>query len=214
MMRDLNADKARIFRITHRDNIAWILEHGLHCRSSPEFDPNFITIGNAELIEMRQSRQVPIAPHGTLNDYVPFYFTPFSPMMYNIHTGYGGIHKRGNDEIVMLVSSLHAIAGANVRFVFTDRHAYLRPANYYGGLERLDRIDWSLLQRRDFQRDPDDPEKVERYQAEALVYRFLPVGGLIGMVCNSAEVESRLRNLVNQRGLTLQTVVRPNWYFQ
>jgi hypothetical protein len=32
-----------------------------------------------------------------------------------------------------------------------------------------DWVDWPLLQKRDFKRDPDDPAKLERYQAEALV---------------------------------------------
>jgi hypothetical protein len=213
-MWNLSPERASIFRITHRDNIPWILEHGLHCRNSTEFDTHFITIGNAELIEMRTMRHVPIPPHGTLNDYIPFYFTPFSPMMYKIHTGHGGIPKRSNDEIVILAASLHGIAQSGAQFLFTDRHAYLRTANFYDSLDRLDQIDWPLLRRRDFQRNPDDPEKVERYQAEALVHKFLPVEGLIGMVCSSAEVESRLQNLVSQRGLTLQIAALPKWYFQ
>jgi len=29
----LTPEKALIFRITHRDNLPWILEHGLHCRT-------------------------------------------------------------------------------------------------------------------------------------------------------------------------------------
>ena len=41
---------------------------------------------------------------GTLNDYVPFYFTPFSIMMYNIKTGYGGIKHVPNEKIAILVS--------------------------------------------------------------------------------------------------------------
>ncbi|WP_421621802.1 DarT ssDNA thymidine ADP-ribosyltransferase family protein [Alkalilimnicola ehrlichii] len=32
----LNPEKALIFRIMHRDNLPWVLEHGLYCRSAPE----------------------------------------------------------------------------------------------------------------------------------------------------------------------------------
>ena len=106
MSKDLNPDKALIFRITHRDNVPWILDNGLHSRNSGAVDPNFVQIGNPELIDKRQNREVPIPPSGTLSDYVPFYFTPFSPMMYNIKTGYGGIRTRRNDEIVIVVTSL------------------------------------------------------------------------------------------------------------
>jgi ssDNA thymidine ADP-ribosyltransferase, DarT len=103
MYTDLNPGKALIFRITHVDNVPWILDNGLHCRSSAILDPNFINIGNLELIDKRQHRFVEIPPGGTLSDYIPFYFTPFSPMMLNIKTGWGGITKRLNQEIVILV---------------------------------------------------------------------------------------------------------------
>ena len=77
--KELNPDKALIFRITHRDNVPWILEHGLVCANGQPQDPSFVPIGNRDLIGKRTHRQVPLAPGGTLADYVPFYFTPFSP---------------------------------------------------------------------------------------------------------------------------------------
>jgi len=46
----------RIFRITHIRNVPWILEHGLHCRSSPTSDPNFASIGSPDLIAKRSNR--------------------------------------------------------------------------------------------------------------------------------------------------------------
>src|SRR5215469_14169931 len=119
----LNAKKALIFRITHRDNIPWILKNGLHASSSHVLDRNFRVIGNVDLINKRANRRVMIGPGGTLSDYVPFYFTPFSIMMYNIHTGYG-VPNVPNNEIVILVSSLHRIQELGIQFVFTNQHAY------------------------------------------------------------------------------------------
>jgi len=86
-MNDLGPEKALIFRITHIDNMPWMLINGLHCRNSPDRDPNFVEIGNRDLIGKRASRVVPIHPGGTLSDYIPFYFTPCSPMLLNIKTG-------------------------------------------------------------------------------------------------------------------------------
>ena len=101
---NLNPEKALIFRIVHVANVPWILEHGgLHCRNSPEQDPDYVNIGSVELIEKRSRRVVPIPPGGTLSDYVPFYFTPFSMMMYKIKTGHGGITQRKNRDIVIFV---------------------------------------------------------------------------------------------------------------
>jgi len=84
MSTNLNSDKALIFRIVHRDNLPWILDHGLRAKNGGKLDPNFRNIGNPDLIDKRSRRVVPIPPGGTLSDYVPFYFTPFSIMMYNI----------------------------------------------------------------------------------------------------------------------------------
>jgi hypothetical protein len=35
-MSNLNAEKAFIFRIVHRDNVPWMLDHGLHCQELPD----------------------------------------------------------------------------------------------------------------------------------------------------------------------------------
>ncbi|OGT19682.1 MAG: hypothetical protein A2V90_07010 [Gammaproteobacteria bacterium RBG_16_57_12] len=209
----LNPDKALIFRIVHRDNVPWILENGMHCRNSTVQDPRYRTIGNPDLIDKRQHRLVPIAPGGTLSDYVPFYFTPYTPMMLNIKIGYGGVTKLPNEEIVILVSSLRNMAELGQTFVFSDRHAYLLSANFYSDLADLGNIDWAILQQRDFKRNPDDPEKVERYQAEALIHQAVPTEALLGVVCYTDDVKSTLDQIATERGLKLQIAKRTGWYF-
>lgn len=125
---NLSAELALIFRITHIRNVPWILEHGLHCESSRVRDPDFVSIGSEDVIPKRAVREVPTPPGGALPDYVPFYFTPRTPMLYNIKTGSGqGVVRRPMSEIVVLVSSLHRLRDQAVAFVFTDRHALRRP---------------------------------------------------------------------------------------
>lgn len=210
----LNPERGLIFRILHRKNVRWFLRNGLHCRNSEKTDPNYVAIGNHELIERRHVRQVPIAPNGTLSDYVPFYFTPFSPMMYNIKTGYGGIRRRENEEIVVLVSSLPRLDEFGVKYLFTDRHAKLEAAEFFSSRRDLNVIDWSLLQDRDFHRDPNDPGKVERYQAEALVHRHVPVDALLGIVCYDGAVKKKLEEQVKEAGVAIRVEARTNWYFR
>ena len=210
---NLNPEKALIWRIVHRDNLPWILDNGLHCANSGVLAPHFVNIGNTELIDKRSHRLVPIEPGGTLADYVPFYFTPFSVMMKNIHSG-RGVQQRKNEEIVILVSSLHFVHTLGLPFVYTDAHAYPDWTNYYSNLEQLNVIDWPLLQRRDFKRDADDPRKMERYQAEALVFQHLPIEGVHGIVCFTDRLKQSIEQQIQARALTLQVHVRPGWYFQ
>lgn len=209
----LNPEKALIWRIVHRDNLPWILDNGLHCASSDMQAPQYVNIGNADLIDKRRNRCVPIAPAGFLADYVPFYFTPFSVMMKNIHSGWS-VQQRSNDEIVILVSSLYRVEQLGLPFVFTNAHAYPDWTDYYSDLANLGEIDWSILQRRDFKRDPDDPRKMERYQAEALIHHHLPITGLLGIMCYTDAMKERIEQDVAARGLTLSVHARPGWYFQ
>lgn len=212
--RTLSPEKALIFRITHRDNVRWILVNGLHCQTSDVNDPNFVSIGNPELIDRRTHRAVEIPPNGTLADYVPFYFTPFSPMLYNIKTGYAGIPRRGNEEIVVVVSSLPKLDEHGVEYVFTDSHAYLKTARFYDDAAQLgDVVDYDLLRRRDFQGDPERPDKKDRYQAEALAYRFVPVDAVLGIGCYTSEIKSNLETTCSELGVNVKIVHRSEWYF-
>ena len=212
--KNLNPEEALIWRIVHRDNLSWILDNGLHCGNSSVKAPSWVSIGNPELIDKRARHPVNLPPGGFLNDYVPFYFTPFSPMLRNIHTGWGGVRKRSNEEIVILVSNLHHIAQLKLPFLFTDSHAYYKWAGYYSDLKFLNEIDWPLLQCRDFKHDPENPDKFERYQAEALIYRHLPVNGLLGIACYTEPLKKHIEREVQGRDLSLSVYARKEWYFE
>ena len=213
-MSDLNPTKAFIFRIVHVANVPWILEHdGLFSRNSPEQDPNYVNIGSIELIDKRSRRVVTVPPGGKLSDYVPFYFTPFSIMMLNIKTGYGGITKRENKDIVIFVSSIHKLVELGLPFLFTNQHAYPIDADYYSDVTDLKHIDWVLLQNRDFKTDDADPGKGSRYQAEALVHQYVPLNALLGIVCYNDEVKQRVEAMMQTHGQNLSVKTKPTWYF-
>lgn len=209
----LTPKKAFIFRITHRDNLPWIVANGLHCASSEHRDPKFVSIGNAELIGKRSTRAVPIPPGGTLSDYVPFYFTPRSPMLLNIKTGYNGIRQRRNEEIVILATSLPHLQENKKPFLFSDRHAYLAAARFTSDLDKLNAIDWIILQASDFKRDNDDLGKMERYQAEALVYRHVPFESILAVACFNDAAKDAVTEILDGSPLADKALKKPSWYF-
>jgi hypothetical protein len=173
-----------------------------------------VSIGNAELIEARKRRVVAIAPGGTLADYIPFYFTPYTPMLYNIKTGYGGVPQRRNEEIVVLVSSLHELRRYGVAYVFTDRHAKLQTAMFYDDDSKLaEAVDFNLLQGRDFERDPERPDKVERYQAEALAHQHVPVTAILGLGCYTSAIRNQLETTCLDLKVNVKVAHRSEWYF-
>jgi hypothetical protein len=132
--------------------------------------------------------------------------------MYNIHTG-RGVPQRRNEEIIILVSSLHRVKDLGHSFLFTDRHAYPPMTAYYNDINNLANIDWPLLQARNFTRVPDDPLKIERYQAEALIYQHLPLNALFGVICYTNAIKSNIEHELQTRGATIDVHTLQGWYF-
>ncbi len=98
-------------------------------------------------------------------------------------------------------------------FVFTNAHAYPDWTNYYSDLAQLSEIDWGILQRRDFKRDPDDPKKMERYQAEALIFQHLPIQGILGIVCYTEKLKQDIEQQIQSKSLKVPVHARTGWYF-
>ena len=209
---ELTAANSYIFRITHRNNLPWILDNGLHCRKSPFQDPNFTAIGNVDLIEKRHLQAVDQPPGGTISDYIPFYFTPRSMMAFNIKTG-RNVKQRSNSEIIIVVSSLAKVQQSGVRFLFTDRHASVSRAHFSSKLDDLSKIDWKILQNSDFSRDNDDLDKTNRYQAEALVYKALAVDHLLGIACWDNEQKEWVEQVAKKHGQEIKVLTKRGWYF-
>ena len=116
-------------------------------------------------------------------------------------------------EIVILTGSLRRLSEHNVSFLITDRHAALAAAKFIAGASGLERVDWPLLQARDLSRDPNDPGKIERYQAEVLVHRHLPVPAIDGLVCRGPSQQTELERLVTGMGSDVDVASKPDWYF-
>jgi hypothetical protein len=144
---------------------------------------------------------------------VPFYFTPYSIMMYNIHTGYG-VPKRSNDEILICVASLHDLHAEGRQFIFTNQHACSAGLEFSNDLASLGAlVDWQLLQSKNFKRDTEDPGKQLRYQAEAMVYGNIPLDSLRGIVCHSGVVLEKISSITRSRYPNLTLKALPAWYF-
>jgi hypothetical protein len=206
----LNSRKALIFRISHKGNVGKVFDDGgCICRNDANAS-KYVEIGNQELIAKRKGRPVPCGPGGTLGDYVPFYFTPFSPMLYNIKTGHNGIRKQPVEDIVILVSSLHYLQTKGIPFVFTDRHAYLKLAQFSDDLSNLSWIVWPVLQARNFKKD--DMDKFEKYQAEALVHKKVPSSALLSLACYNDAVKTEIQKVCDSKDHKVKIVTRRNWF--
>lgn len=166
-----------IYHITHLANLANILrDGGLWCdRVVLERNLAHISIAHQHIKDRRAQRGVPCSEHGTLADYVPFYFAPRSPMLYVINRdGVEGYTERQR-PIVHLVSSAEVVQSAGQPFAFTDGHADMDISRFFANLDDLNRIDWEIMQSKYWRDTNEDGDRKRRRQAEFLVHQFFPL---------------------------------------
>jgi hypothetical protein len=203
----------QIFRITHRNNLPFILQNGLLCPNANVKDPHFEPIGFPTLIDYRKDRQVPVAPGGTLADYVPFYFWYKSPMLYVIHQGNDPeVIKTAQEDIVYVVSSFESLISHHCQFVFTDRHAKLEYANFFTHREDVSKLDWGLIQTDEWGRQ-FGAERKEMKQAECLVHQKVPVEAIIGIAVHNQGIQEIVNQQVLAAKLNIPIKILPKFYF-
>lgn len=202
-----------IYRITHYRNIPFILQNGLWCCNCVNHDPGYINIGHLKLISSRGERIVPLNPGGVLNDYVPFYFTKRSPMLYLIHRGNVPDYTGTQEEIVYIVSSFEKIQEDGLPFVFTDKHAKLQYANFYNTENELTKIDWSIINDTSWSNTADDNTRQDKKQAELLIHNHVPVNCFIGIACQTESITNLVQNFVQDAGMSFPVATRLSWYY-
>ncbi|MBN8574770.1 MAG: DUF4433 domain-containing protein [Candidatus Kapaibacterium sp.] len=203
----------QLFRITHINNLPFILENGLYCPNATIQDPHFTAIGFPSLIEYRRDRVVPIAPYGTLADYVPFYFWYRSPMLYVIYKGNDPeIIQTPQNEIVYIISSFESLQENNCRFIFTDRHAKLEYAQFFDNPSHKSELSWDIIKNDTWGRQYGADRK-EKKQAECLVYQHVPIGSIIGIAVLNESSQVIAQNSVADANRTIPVKVKENFYF-
>jgi hypothetical protein len=196
-----------LFHFTHLNNLASIAADGLRCDSSVSESGVLSTeVGNQRIKAARRERIVPIAPGGSVADYVPFYFAARSPMMYAATHGGVNTYDGGQSDLVYLVTSVDAVVAAGLPFAFTDRNAVLDYTRYSNDPTVLDdHVDWVLMRQRIWTNTRDQPDRMERRMAEFLVHQHVPWSTFVGI----GQVESVLASV----GVSATVLARPDWYF-
>jgi len=201
--------KIWLYRITHIDNLPYILKIGLHTRQSDLFDPNYINIGDTTLIDYRESLNVCNPPGGKLAEYIPFYLGPRSPMLYQIATGFEDIVKYNQAELIYLISSYDQVINHKLEYFFTDVNARVSTANYYTSKIDFDKLDWSTIYSTYWRSDETDLQRKQKKQAEFLIKEYLPISCIEYIGVYNEEAKQRILFLLEQEKIELKIRVSP-----
>lgn len=173
----------------------------------------------------RAVRRLPDPPGGCVHDFVPFYFAPRSPMLMAINGGkVAGCDLRQAD-IVHIETTVEAVTGAGVPFVFFDRNATLAFSTPHTDLARIDEaVAWDLLTEQPrldgfckyWQTVPSNAryvDRMERRQAEFLVRDSVALNVVTRIGVIEIERQAEVSAILQAAGVNLPVVVMKDWYF-
>lgn len=197
-----------LLRLIHSDMLEEVLTNGMYSKNSGHEIPGYINIGDAELIKQRDEYVVKIdPPNGHLGDYIPFYFAGHSPMLLNIKTGYRGIKKYPQSELVYLVCRISDIIEQCPHWCFTDGHAKSSITKFHNKVEDLSLLDWATINLQIWRSTEDDWDKMRRKQAEFLVKKHVPVTCISQIIVINSEQEAKVKEIENRIGIDIPVVI-------
>lgn len=210
----INKNRAFCYRITHRDNLSHILQYGLLNKNHVNADPGFVAIGNPEIIDVRSTTPVYLKGYGLVGEYVPFYFTPRSIMLYNIVTGYYApkVPKREKEEIIVIRCLIERLILQN-RWFFTDGQANDEETTHFADINFLDRVDWNCIQNSNFSKSDGDYDRQRRYQAEFLVYESVPIACVESICVYNEKVQAWAQKKINDSGKQIPLHIHKPYFF-
>lgn len=210
----INFKKSFCYRITHIDNLPLLMQNGFIHQYHPNANKNYIEIGNSSIIGVRNKTQVKINNFGMVGDYIPFYFTPKSIMLYNIITGYYSplVPKRTRNEILVVRCEIQKLATLT-KWFFTDGQANDMITNHFNNLKDLTKIDWYSIQNSNFSKDNGDFDRPRRYQAEFLVYNEVPLSYFESLNVYDKNSQKLVSKILLQNNINLAINVKPEYFF-
>ena len=202
-----------LYRILDYRNLDFVLKHGINCPSSILKDPDYINIGNKDVIGKRGNTTISVVPGGDIHNYVSFYFGPKSPMLFSIkhkNSDYEGTQ----DDIIYLITSIDKVVENKLKFVFTDGHAMMSLTNHYNDLKHLDKIDWEIIKAKYWHDIPPDiVDRKRKRMAEFLIHKHVAVELIIGIGTVNNNVKKIAEDIVENNNLAIPVKVLENWYY-
>lgn len=206
-----------ILRIVHIDNLATLLSRkALHSSSCiPSDGLAYKLIHNTSIQEKRSHRIVPCGPGGLITDYVPFYFGYLSPMLLQIHTKQVPEYEEAQVNIVYLVSDAQKVESNRLKYVFTDGHGLKKYTKWYCNLSDLDKINWSIVNQKQWADQDDDNDRKRKKQAEFLIHKLCPWSLVSELVVIDQNAKNRVRKIFELFPTELHRPIKVmrNWYY-
>jgi hypothetical protein len=170
-------------------------------------------IAYSQLKDRRANKKLSIGRGETLADYVPFYFSNRSPMLYAIHTKQVHGYKGNQDEIIYLITDIQSVLSRNIEFCFSDGHAVEAITSFFNDINDLNRIDWKVIDAWSWKDTLEDSDKKRRKQAEFLIYNFSPWSLIKAIGVMSENIKKQIEIIISKSDHQPLIKIEPKWYY-
>jgi hypothetical protein len=209
-------EKIWVFRMIAIQNLEYDLRNGLYCKNNCFRRDGYVPIGSQDIINQRDRAVVKCYPDTVVNDYVPFYFSVRTPMLYNIHTGHG-VSSFPQSNIVYLCCKLVDLATEGFQWCYTEGNAAKKITKFFNDLDSFDRLDWHSIKTTDFRDDnaDGDEDRVRKKHSEFLVKDHVPTKYIKTIVVYSDQKKQEVEKILESLHLNIPVNVNPNnkFYF-
>jgi hypothetical protein len=203
-----------VYRIIPIDNLAEDLSNGLYSKNYAPDNPSRLSIGHQEIIEERDNRIVKCYTHTVVNDYIPFYFSVRTPMLYNIITGHG-VSAKPQEDIIYLCCRYEDLTTNEFQWCFTDGNAAKKITKFFTEHDDLDKLDWNSIKTEDFRADNSDgdEDRIRKKHSEFLVLNRVPPNKIRAIVVLNSTAEARVKSIIKSCNLELNVYLNPEKKF-
>ena len=194
----------------------YILQKGVICNyNSPNADPNYITIGEGDLIGKRRSHSITTFRSNITvipsEFYLPFYFSSRSVMLYRIKSGWE-VEQLSQENIVHLVCKLEDISSKD-DYLFSDGPGYARFTNWFDSIDFINELDWKTINDKNWSNTEEDSDKQRRKQAEFWTKHEITLDEILGLAVYNEAAKEKLEALCEKYDKKLEIKVKKTYYY-
>jgi ssDNA thymidine ADP-ribosyltransferase, DarT len=206
-----------VYRIMDIAQLEDVLTNGTYCKHTYPADKEYPTIGNKNIIDKRSRMPVECFEGTVVNDYVPFYFSIRTPMLYNIITGVG-VPKRPQKDIVYICYKLTDLATADYQWCYTNGNAARTITEYFTDLDQLEtNIDWRSIYTTDFRdnNSDGDEDRIRKKHSEFLIRNYVPSNLIKAIVVFNQDVATQVNTTLAHLKKDIKVLINPKnkFYF-
>lgn len=160
-------------------------------------------------IKERRAKEIKVDCCGNkfVGEFVPFYYSPRSIMLFIVNQGETGKPRGHQSEVVHLVSSVASAISGKSQWAISDGNAGSHAAQFSNSLQSLDSLNWDAIQARYWS------DVTFEKQAEFLVADFFPLIAFKGIGCYNDDVTRRVQSMLNASGHSIPVATKRDWYY-